>query len=78
MARLFRMYAHEIEASPIFFLLPTMYELEKPFKGIKYIYAEPYLDHENFMRYSNNFLYCKDEIKASFSHFSYVYSQGRL
>ena len=74
MARLFRMYAIDIEASPIFFVLPTLYELETPFNGIKWLYAEPYLDHNNFKRFSNNFLYCKDEIKAAFSHFSYVYS----
>jgi len=79
MTRAFRTACSTIkQAPPIFFLQPTLYKLNTPFLGYTEIYAEPFIDLNNqeWRKYSNNFAYCADQSFASFSHFSYVMSDG--
>ena len=44
MGRCFRQLTAEFNGPPIFFLPPTIYKLSEPFNGVKYIYAEPKID----------------------------------
>jgi hypothetical protein len=74
MARMYRRETCKFNGQPIFLLPSTIYQLDKPFNGVSYIYAEPMIDMENWQRYSNNWSHCIDHSMSSFSHFSYEYS----
>jgi hypothetical protein len=76
MARVFRKMSCEFNGPPIFFLPPSIYKLDKPFKGAKYIYTEPMIDTSKWERRSNNGKFCCDQLMASFSHFSNIASGG--
>lgn len=58
MANLYRHLTCELNAAPIFFLPPMLYELEEPFLGAKTIYAEPYIEGGEWGKYTNNYDYC--------------------
>jgi hypothetical protein len=75
MAKYYRQVTYMSNASPIYFLPPIIYKLEKAFMGVKFIYAEPYIDQAEWKRYSNNYDFCAKQSMATFSHFSWVYSQ---
>jgi len=78
MAKIFRLTSCQIDAPPIFYLLPAIYRLQKPFRGVQTIYAEPLINVEDLKweRYMNNGSFCQNETMASFSHFSYIMSGG--
>ena len=44
MARYFRKMGCAYNVPPIFFLSPTLLKLKTPFEGVRYIYAEPEID----------------------------------
>ena len=75
MANLYRHLTCELNAAPIFFLPPMLYELEQPFKGAKVLYAEPYIGTGDWGKYTNNYDYCVKQTMSCFSHFSHVQSQ---
>ena len=54
MARCFRSLSCKENAPPIFFLNPTIYEIESAgegsFNGVNYIYAEPMVDLKDWER----------------------------
>lgn len=52
-----------------------VYTLEKPFMGVKFIYAEPYIDQKEWQKYTNNYDFCAKQSMGTFSHFSYIASQ---
>ncbi|CAD8169267.1 unnamed protein product [Paramecium pentaurelia] len=61
---------------PIYYATPYLYDLEKPFKGLKFIYAESYIDiNEKWKKYTNNTEYKDEQINlTAFSHFTYEYT----
>ena len=76
MAKLYRHLTCELNAAPIFYLPPMLYELEEPFMGAKLIYAEPYIETGgDFSKYTNNYDTCIKHSMSCFSHFSHVQSQ---
>ncbi|CAD8124927.1 unnamed protein product [Paramecium sonneborni] len=69
------------EMQPIFYAHPILYNLEKPFYGMKQIYGETFLNIQyKFEKHTNNDNYCKPDSYyfTAFSHFSYYYSQKLL
>lgn len=63
---------------PLYYATPYLYELEKPFKGLKKIYAESYIDiEEPWKKYTDNSKHRDKEIDiTSFSHFTFHYTFG--
>ena len=83
MARIYRYFTIEfgiLNAPPIFYLPPSYYILKEPFNGVRHIYAEPELPmtDKEFIKYTNNGLFCISQSMASFSHFTHVISDQHL
>ena len=74
MAKLYRQLTCEINAAPIFFLPPMIYELDNPFNGSNVLYAEPFIESDVWDKYTNNYDYCMKQTMSCFSHFSHVQS----
>ena len=70
MAKYFRKEGIKHNVPPIFFLSPTLYQLNEPFHGANFLYAEPELKGD-WKKMTTNHTECKDDLMASFSHFSF-------
>ncbi|CAD8168812.1 unnamed protein product [Paramecium pentaurelia] len=70
----------KVQFIPLYYATPYLYELEKPFKGLKLLYAESYIDiNEPWKKYTNNADYRDEEINlTAFSHFTYQYTNFQM
>ncbi|CAD8064174.1 unnamed protein product [Paramecium sonneborni] len=90
MAYFFNCESYKLEDIPlIFYVLPTLYQLEKPLYGMTKIYGETFIDTQflfqkysdkniKFQKYTTNFYGSNQEFYyySVFSHFSYIESKG--
>ncbi|CAK86551.1 unnamed protein product (macronuclear) [Paramecium tetraurelia] len=69
-----------IQFTPLYYATPYLYQLEKPFKGVKLIYAESYIDIDQpWKKYTNNTEYRDECIDlTAFSHFTYQYTNCQM